>query len=152
MTISRTVQIEAPAQRVWDLVSDLPKMGELSPENRGGRWISPATGPAVGAAFKGANRAGRRRWSTKVVVTRCESGKEFFFTVTSGGLKVAEWGYTIEPDGLSCSVTESWQDQRGGFMTVLGCVATGVGDRTGYTQTSIDQTLAALKKAAEATG
>ncbi len=152
MTISRTVRIEAPAQRVWDLVSDLPKMGQLSPENTGGTWVRPATGPAVGAAFKGANRSGRRRWSTKVVVTRCEPGKEFFFTVTSVGLKVTEWGYTIESDGLACSVTESWQDNRGGLMSVLGCLATGVGDRTGFTQTSIDQTLAALKKAAEATG
>jgi hypothetical protein len=152
MTISRTVQIEAPAQRVWDLVSDLPNMGRLSPENKGGTWISPATGPSVGAGFKGANRSGWRRWSTKVVVTRSEPGKEFFFTVTSVGMKVAEWGYTIEPDGLSCSVTESWVDNRGGLMAAIGKVATGVSDRTSFTETSIEQTLAALKKAAEATG
>jgi hypothetical protein len=152
MTISRTVQIEAPAQRVWDLASDLPSMGKLSPENKGGSWISPATGPSVGATFKGANRSGWRRWSTKVVVTRSEPGKEFFFAVTSAGMKVAEWGYTLEPAGLSCSVTESWEDRRGGLMVVLGKVATGVSDRARFTETSIEQTLAALKKAAEAAG
>jgi len=31
MEITRSVQVEAPAQKVWELVSDLPRMGELSP-------------------------------------------------------------------------------------------------------------------------
>ena len=31
-------RIDAPAERVYDLVSDLPAMGRFSPENRGGRW------------------------------------------------------------------------------------------------------------------
>lgn len=152
MAISRTVRIQAPAQRVWDLVSDLPNMGKLSPENKGGSWISPATGPAVGARFKGSNQSGWRRWSTQVVVTRSEPGNVFFFAVTSVGMTVAEWGYTIEPDGLSCSVTESWEDHRGALMAAIGKVVTGVGDRAGFTGTSIEQTLAALKKAAEAEG
>jgi hypothetical protein len=151
MTITKSVQIQAPAQRVWELVSDLPNMGRLSPENKGGSWIKPATGPAVGAKFKGSNQAGRRKWSTQVVVTRAEPGVAFFFAVTSVGMKVAEWGYTIEPQGLSCTVTESWEDHRGGLMAAIGKVATGVGDRAGFTETSIEQTLAALKAAAEAT-
>lgn len=151
MTISRSVHIEAPAQRVWDLVSDLPRMGALSPENRGGSWVG-GTGPTVGARFKGANQSGWRRWSTDVVVTESEAAASFSFTVTALGRKVAAWGYAIEPQGLSCSVTETWQDQRGGLMKALGRLTTGVSDREAFTATSIEQTLAALKTAAEATG
>ena len=43
----RTVQ--APPERVWELVSDITRAGEWSPEATGGRWRGDATGPAVGA-------------------------------------------------------------------------------------------------------
>ncbi len=149
MSISRSVTVQAPAQRVWELVSDLPGMGELSPENTGGSWADGATGPTVGARFRGSNRSGWRRWSTTVVVTRCVPSTEFVFEVSTAGLKVAEWGYTVVPEGEGCSVTETWTDQRGRLMNVLGKLATGVADRTAFTETSIDQTLAAVKAAAE---
>ena len=41
-----------------------PAMVEL----HGGAWIKGATGPAVGAKFKGRNRLGSKKWST---VSRC---------------------------------------------------------------------------------
>ncbi|MFN2524390.1 MAG: SRPBCC family protein, partial [Mycobacteriales bacterium] len=55
-SVSRSTDVDAPADVVWGLVSDLPGMGRLSPENTGGRWSGGATGPAVGARFRGANR------------------------------------------------------------------------------------------------
>src|SRR5262249_11995506 len=36
MEISRSVFVASPPRQVYDLVSDLPRMGELSPENTGG--------------------------------------------------------------------------------------------------------------------
>ena len=68
MPISRTTTVRATPQEAYALVSDLPRMGELSPENTGGRWLKGATGPAVGARFKGTNRNGVRRWSTTATV------------------------------------------------------------------------------------
>ena len=53
-----TRDIAAPAEKVWILVTDLPRMGEWSPENAGGKWVKGATGPALGAVFKGTNRNG----------------------------------------------------------------------------------------------
>src|SRR5277367_6047983 len=63
--------IAAPAEKVWALVSDLPRMGEWSPENAGGKWVKGATGPALGSVFQGANKNGFRRWSTTVTVVGC---------------------------------------------------------------------------------
>ncbi|MCA1720473.1 MAG: SRPBCC family protein [Actinobacteria bacterium] len=124
-------------------------MGRLSPENTGGRWSGGATGPAVGARFRGANRRGARRWSTSVEVTACEPGRRFAFDVTSAGLGVSRWSYEIEPRGAGCTVTESWQDRRGRPMVLLGRLITGVEDRAAFSAQSIEQTLAAVKRVAE---
>ncbi len=148
--LSRSVDIEAPADRVWRLVSDLPAMGELSPENTGGSWRNGATGPAAGVRFKGKNRQGKRRWSTDVTVTDCEPGRRFAFDVTSAGFAVATWSYDIEPTSESaCRVTEGWQDNRGWLISTLGSLTTGISDRTGFAATSMEQTLARLKARAE---
>lgn len=147
-TVQCTIDVDAPAERVWQLVSDLPGMGALSPENRGGRWVK-GDGPGLGSVFVGRNGAGRRRWSTRSTVVRCEPGRCFAFDVVSGGLPVSHWAYHLEPTTTGCRVTESWEDRRGSVVRVLGRVMTGVGDRTTFTAGSIERTLQNLKAAAE---
>lgn len=143
--------MEAPADRVWALVSDLPAMGALSPENTGGTWLGGATGPAVGARFRGSNRNGWRRWSTSVKVTRCEPGRTFGFAVSFTGIPVSEWAYQVEPDGeAACTVTESWSDRRPGWFKGPAALTTGVRDRGEQTTgANLESTLAALKQLAE---
>lgn len=152
MTTSRSARIEAPAERVWELVSDLPGMGALSPENTGGTWRGGATGPAVGARFRGRNRNGWRRWSTTVRVTRCVRGRSFAFTVTAFGTPVSEWSYDLVPEGdAACTVTETWHDRRWSWTKPAGALLSGVperGERTAAAE--IEATLAALTRVAEA--
>src|SRR3954468_6506548 len=50
--VSVSRDVPAPAERVWEMVSDLPRMGEWSPENEGGEWIGGATAAAPGAKFR----------------------------------------------------------------------------------------------------
>lgn len=148
-TLSRSTLVAASPQRVWELVSDLPRMGEFSPENAGGSWVGGATGPAAGAVFLGRNRRGRHRWSTRCTVTRCEPGRAFAFTVSSTGMPVAEWSYELEPSAQGCLVTETWTDRRGALITVAGRLVTGVADRSAFTADSIELTLARVKERAE---
>jgi hypothetical protein len=151
MHLTRSTQIDAPADVVWSLVSDLPGMGALSPENVGGQWRGGATGPAVGARFRGHNRKGWRRWSTNVKVTKCDPGKAFAFAVSSVGVPVAEWAYEVTPDGEGrCTVAESWADRRPGWFKGPAGLVTG----GGYTDladvtANLDKTLQALKQLAE---
>lgn len=140
--------IAAPAEKVWGLVADLPRMGEWSPENRGGKWVKGATGPALGSVFKGSNKNGLRRWSTTVTVVACEPGQVFEFAVTSGPLAVATWRYEFEAneDG-GCRVTESWKDQRQSWFVTVGRL---MGDHSsGNAERQMEQTLANLAKAVE---
>lgn len=147
--VRRSEQVSAPAERVWELVSDLPGMGRFSPENTGGRWVR-GNGPAVGAVFRGTNARGRRRWGTRCEVVVCEPGRAFAFDVSYAGLPVAQWRFDVEPDGAGCRVTETWTDRRGAVLRLTGGAATGVADRRTWTATSIEQTLRAVKQAAEA--
>jgi Polyketide cyclase / dehydrase and lipid transport len=110
--------IAAPAETVWALVADLPKMGDLSPENAGGEWGGGASGPSVGATFTGTNKNGFRRWSTTATVTECEPGRVFEIAITSGRSPIAAWRYEFEAlaAGDGCRVTESWEDRRKPLM------------------------------------
>jgi hypothetical protein len=148
--VSVTTHINASPQVVYDLVSDLPGMGKLSPENTGGKWLKDATGPAVGARFKGTNRRGARRWSTTCTIAEATPGEVFTFDVTAGPAKVARWSYRITPTADGCDVTETWVDHRPGWMGIVGNLASGVKDRAPHNEAGMRETLANVKAAAEA--
>jgi hypothetical protein len=145
-----TETIAARPEEIYALISDLPRMGEWSPENIGGHWLRGVTGPAVGAKFKGDNRNGSTTWSTTVTITAADPGKRFAFDVNVGLVSVAEWRYDLVSDGDATTVTEHWRDKRNPLIRALGGRLSGVPDRKSFTQVSIATTLAALKQAAEA--
>ena len=139
--------ISATPERVYELVSDLPRMGEWSPENRGGAWIKGATGPAVGAAFKGKNRKGAMRWSTISTVVTAEPGRDFAFDVSVKGFAVARWGYRMEAVDGGTRVTEYWDDHRSKVMAKLTGLALGIPDRVVHNTAGMEQTLEKLAAA-----
>lgn len=147
-----TVEVAAGPMALYEMVSDVPRMGEWSPENVGCTWLGGATGASVGARFKGKNQRGWRRWSTVNEVVEADPGRAFAFRTSSFGLRVALWRYAFmgdDPDGPT-TVTESWTDERGTIITVGGRLATGVGDRSTHNREGMETTLAAVKAAAEA--
>jgi uncharacterized protein YndB with AHSA1/START domain len=143
-------EVAAPPERVWAMVSDLPRMGEWSPENTGGRWLGGADGPEVGARFKGTNRMGWRRWSTVCTVTDCAPGQVFAFDADAMGQPIAEWRYEIESTTTGCRVTETWTDRRSSLGKILGRAATAIGDRAEHNRKGMEETLRRLAERAEA--
>ena len=131
----------ATPERAYELISDLPRMGEFSPENTGGSWVKGATGPTVGAKFKGTNAKGKKKWSTDATVTIADPGKEFAFDVTAAGMKVAGWGFAIEPAEGGAKVTHYWDDHRNAVIAKLTGMALGVPDRASHNRASMEQTL-----------
>lgn len=99
-----SLTISASPQELYDLVTDVANMGRLSPECTGGTWLDGASGPAVGARFKGTNRRGWVRWSTVSTVVAAEPGREFTFETKDSG---ARWSYRFQPDHDGTLVTES---------------------------------------------
>ncbi len=101
----------APPDRVWDLVSDVTRIGEFSPETFEAQWLDGATGPRAGARFRGhvrRNGRGPVYWTT-CTVTVADPEREFGFSVAGLGGSIANtWRYSLErtPDGTD--VTESF--------------------------------------------
>ena len=147
--VSVTQHIKASPETVYRLVSDLPRMGEWSPENTGGKWLGGATEAAPGARFRGTNKERFRRWSTTVTVAEATPGKAFVFDVSVGPMKVARWGYHIAASDGGCDVTETWEDQRAGWMKAVAGPLTGVSDRATHNAEGMRVTLQRVKAAAE---
>ncbi len=108
---SVTVHMTASPERIWDLVSDVTKIGRYSPETFEAEWLEGATGPAVGARFRGhvkRNGKGPIYWTT-CVVSACEPGREFAFGVGPEGKPLNVWRYVLEPAGDGTDVTESFE-------------------------------------------
>jgi uncharacterized protein YndB with AHSA1/START domain len=101
----------APPDRVWDLVSDVTRIGRYSPETFEAEWIDGATGPALGAKFRGhvkRNDKGPTYWTT-CTVTACEPGQNFAFGVgNKPDHPLNVWRYDIVAAGDGCDVTESF--------------------------------------------
>jgi hypothetical protein len=108
---SVTIHMLAPPEQIWDLVSDVTKIGRYSPETFEAEWLEGATGPAIGAKFRGhvkRNGIGPIYWTT-CTVTACEPGRVFAFGVGPVGKPLNVWSYLLEPSSGGTNVTESFQ-------------------------------------------
>ena len=72
---SATITIDARPEAVYDLVADVTRMGEWSPECVSCEWLD--TPGAEGSRFRGRNRNGPARWTTTAKVLRADRGREF---------------------------------------------------------------------------
>jgi Polyketide cyclase / dehydrase and lipid transport len=108
---SVTVFMAAPAARIWDLVADVTRIGEFSPETFEAEWLPGPDGPGAGARFRGhvkRNGRGPVYWTT-CTVTASEPGREFAFSVASPrGQILNTWRYEFVPRDGGTDVTESF--------------------------------------------
>lgn len=144
-----TVHIDAAPATVYALITDLSAMAQIAEETAVMRWQKGGSA-SPGAVFKGTNRNGWRRWTTKCTVTDAAPGERFAFEVSHTGVPVARWQYDIAAAGDGCTVTESTWDRRPGWFKAPAGLVTGVPNRDGANAEHIQATLQRLKKRAEA--
>jgi hypothetical protein len=149
LSYSESIVIARSPETLYELVSDVTRMGEWSPVCTACWWDDGATAQ-VGAWFTGRNEIPGRTWETRSEVVAAQPGREFAFIV--GGAWV-RWGYTFTPVDGGTRVTESWEFLTAGiarFHERYGAEAQAqIADRTEAAHTGIPATLAALKRAAE---
>jgi Polyketide cyclase / dehydrase and lipid transport len=107
-----TVHIDAPAEAIYDLVADVTRIGEFSPECRTAEWLGDAHQAIRGARFRGRNRANKlARWSRVCEVVTAEPGRVFSFRTIPTRLypDSTVWTYRFEPAGDGTDVTESYE-------------------------------------------
>ena len=148
--ISDSVVISRSPEDLYDMVSDVTRMGEWSPVCRA-CWWDDRESARVGAWFTGRNELPERTWETRSEVVAADPGREFAFVV--GGTFV-RWGYTFAAVDGGTEVTESWEFLPGGaamFEQRFGADADAqLANRAELARSGIPATLAALKATAEA--
>jgi len=117
--------VEATPEALYDLVSDVTRTPDLSPDIVSCTWLDGATGPSVGARFKAVNDGGGRpNWSNKPIVTVADPGREFTFARSEPFAGTVQWRYVFTPEGSGTTVTESYALVRP--LTVIGWFVIGV--------------------------
>ncbi|MEO6988722.1 MAG: SRPBCC family protein [Aquihabitans sp.] len=143
------IDIEAPAEAIYDLVADITNMGRWSPETYRAEWVDGATAPVVGARFKGWNKQKilglPAKWSTTSVIRQADRGRAFSFDTPLSG---ARWTYRFEPTDTGCRVTESRELVRVPMASRFMDLFIG-STRDRQVTEGMEETLNRLKEAAE---
>jgi Polyketide cyclase / dehydrase and lipid transport len=150
LNFADSIVITLSPEDLYDMVTDVTRMGEWSPVCTTCWWDEGAS-PEVGAWFSGRNVAGDATWETRSQVVVADRGREFAYLV---GGSLVRWGYTFEPVDGGTRLTESWEFLPDGiamFEKHFGDKAqTHIEARTEAAHSGIPITLAAMKKSAEA--
>jgi hypothetical protein len=147
MSYSDSIDIATSPEAVFAVITDLPRMNRLSPENTGGEWINGATGPKVGAKLKGTNARDKDSWFTIATVSDYDPPRKFAFNIKFKIFNIARWEFDVEPTSEGCRVTEKWTDRRNSVVRKQG--DSDDFNRADFTKESIRTTLERLKDLCE---
>ncbi len=107
-TGTSTISIDATAADVWAVLSDLGRIGDISPECFKAEWEPGVTEPARGAPFRGYNRMGDFEWDTACMVVAAAPELEWSIAVTAPEGPATIWRYLLSPTDKGCEVTETF--------------------------------------------
>lgn len=146
---SASIEIAAPPEVVYLLVSDITRMGEWSPECYRCAWLDDAGTAVPGAGFRGYNKLGNFRWQTTAVITGAQEARLFAFTTVHDrtGREETAWRYDLRPAPGGTLLTESYQFL---WCPVASRLAELPVPRGRQVSRGIRQTLISIKAAAEA--
>ena len=144
------VEIDTPPARVWELVSDLPRMASWSPMVL--RTVVLGGPVRVGTQAINVNRRGLMVWPTRSTIVRFEPERELAFRVAENHMV---WSFSLTPleGGTRTRVVQRREPGEGITRlsrTFIGTVLGGQSDFTDDLRTGMRQTLDRLKAEAEA--
>jgi hypothetical protein len=93
--------VDKEPSAMWDLITDVARIGEWSPECKGGAWLDGGT-PQAGARFEGENHFGNGFiGTTTCVVTEAQRPSVFEYIVLDGSYSADSpgsiWRYELAP-------------------------------------------------------
>jgi uncharacterized protein YndB with AHSA1/START domain len=92
-------RIATPPSRLYEIVTDVTRVGSWAVECEACRWLDGVNAPAVGARFEGVNRYRERVWSTISVVDEVVQDRRFAYHIEADGEPITRWHITLRPDG-----------------------------------------------------
>jgi hypothetical protein len=145
-----SLEIRSTPERVYDMVADITRMGEWSPECYRCEWIGDHSQAGVGARFMGYNRSGLFRWSNVSEIVVADRGRELAWIMGGPEKSYSSWRYAFEAVPSGTLVTESFRSLRHTLLGRLGALPLG-GERKReqLLRAGLAATLERLKVAAE---
>ena len=105
------VVVDAAVPQVWEVVSDVTRIGEWSHECHAARWLDGADGPSPGTRFRGRNRAGWARWGRTCEILAVDPPRQIVWRTVPTPLfpDSTRWRIQLEPtsDGRT-RITQSF--------------------------------------------
>lgn len=145
--LEETTEIAAPPERVWQLVTDLPRMASWSPEVA--KTIVRGGPVGLGTKTLNINRRGFRVWPTRAKVIRFEPHTEFAFRIKDNK---TIWSFSLAPTAAGTQVTQRREAPDGltlisarGLKLMFG----GIENYQALAREGMKQTLARIKSEVE---
>ena len=145
-TASRSIDVAAPPEAVYDIVSDVTRTGEWSPECRSCDWIDQPG--QIGSRFKGHNKSGPARWTTTAEVLAAERPNRFGFATLFKDGHSTRWTYEMVPNRDGTTLTESFEHVDAPLFIKLA-ERLFIRNRQEQLENGMDETLAKIKVLAE---
>jgi uncharacterized protein YndB with AHSA1/START domain len=147
--IEATIEISAPPERVWELVSDLRNMPRWSPQCR--KTIVRGGVIREGAKLINLNRRGLLFWPTQAMVTELEPERRIAFRIKENW---TVWSFELSatPEG-GTRVVQRREAPKGIADVSVRLTNTVLGGVDGFTtelEQGMNQTLQRIKQDAEA--
>ncbi|MGZ4529280.1 MAG: SRPBCC family protein [Mycobacterium sp.] len=101
------IDVDAPVDKVWQLITDLRRMPEWSPQCR---LMRPLGSLRQGTRTINLNRRNRLFWPTTSTVTEIVPQRKFAFRVNTNN---TVWSYELEPTATGTRVVESRHAENG---------------------------------------
>jgi uncharacterized protein YndB with AHSA1/START domain len=146
-----TVEISAAPARVWELVSDVRRIPQWSPQVDSTRLREGYDRAELGALFTNRNSHGDLEWTTHGEIVRFEAGREMAFRIKENWVV---WSFQLEPaNGGGTRLTQRRETPDGISDLSLELTDGYLGGQAEFTKTQragMRQTLEGIKAAAEA--
>lgn len=148
--LEQEIEIAAPPARVWDLVSDVTRMAEWSPQVTSTRLRQGFDEVGPGAQFTNRNQHGELEWTTHAEVVRFEPERELAFRVAEN---YVVWSFSLVPADSGTRLVQRRETPNGISEVSLEWTEQFLGGQENFTASQLagmQQTLEGIKAAAEA--
>jgi hypothetical protein len=126
-TLSAETVIQCTVDEAWELITDVTRIGEFSPECQEVRWTR-GTSVEPGNSFDGTNRAAVEwrgetydsEWTRPCTVTVVEPRRCFAYTVGDryDGTPASDWEFTLSQSEDGCKIVQTFRHRRDGLSGI----------------------------------
>ncbi|MET9025115.1 SRPBCC family protein [Nocardia sp. NPDC004168] len=145
--LEASIDISAPPEQVWAVISDLKRMREFSPQCV--RMV-PLGSLAPGTWTLNLNRDGKKFWPTTSRIVRFEPNQAFAFRITENR---TVWSYTLEPTESGTRLIERRDVPNGTTWFSRKAIEAALGGEIPFEEALVrgmNETLGKVKAAVEA--